>query len=208
MDNTLKDILERVRELFYKYGVRSVSIDDICRDLGFSKKKLYEYVESKHELVEKLLELERQNFEVIFSQYNFEGINAIDILLTVSNELGENFRDISPSMTFDLKKYYPEVYHKHVDERIEFIFEKIKINLSKGINQGMYRTDLSVELIARLYIRRLMDLHNPEFFPAEKFSFRTLYDVMIDNFIRGIATETGLAYYETKRTKLNFNKFD
>ncbi|MEI7490092.1 MAG: TetR/AcrR family transcriptional regulator [Bacteroidota bacterium] len=203
MDNALKDILERVRELFYKYGVRSVSIDDICRDLGLSKKKLYEYVSSKQELVGKLLELERRNFEVIFDQYNFDGINAIDILLTVSKELGEHFRDISPSMTFDLKKYYPEIYHQHMDERIEFIFQKIQVNLTKGITQGMYRTDLSVELVARLYIRRLMDLHNPEFFPAEKFSFRTLFDVMIDNFIRGIATEVGLAYYEAKKINLN-----
>jgi len=208
MNNMLKDILERVRELFYKYGVRSVSIDDICRDLGISRKKLYEYFASKHKLVEKLLELERQNFEVIFSQYNFEGVNAIDILLTVSKEIGEHFRDISPSMTFDLKKYYPGIYHNHVEERIEFVFSKIQINLTKGINQGMYRTDLSVELIARLYIRRLMDLHNPEFFPAEKFSFRTIFDVMIDNFIRGIATESGLDYYEAKKSNLNLKKFD
>jgi AcrR family transcriptional regulator len=57
MDKSLVDILERVRELFFKYGVRSVSIDDICRDLGFSKKKLYQHVASKNELVEKLLEL-------------------------------------------------------------------------------------------------------------------------------------------------------
>ena len=66
MDNKLIDILERVRELFYKFGVRSVSMDDICRDLGLSKKKLYQHVTSKTELVEKLLELERQNFEIIF----------------------------------------------------------------------------------------------------------------------------------------------
>jgi AcrR family transcriptional regulator len=203
LDNTLKDILENVRELFYKYGVRSVSVDDICRGIGISKKKLYQYVSSKNELVEKLLELERQNFEVIFSQHNFEGINAIDILLTVSMEIGENFRDISPSMTFDLKKYYPDIYHKHIEERIEFISQKIQINIGKGINQGMYRTDLSVELISRLYIRRLMDLHNPEFFPTEKFSFRTIFEVMIDNFIRGIATEKGLAYYESKKINLN-----
>ncbi len=208
MDNTLTDILERVRELFYKYGVRSVSIDDICRDIGFSKKKLYEYIKSKHELVEKLLEHERRNFEIIFSQYNFEGVNAIDILLTVSKELGENFRDISPSMTFDLKKYYPEIYHRHVEERIEFIFQKIQINLTKGIGQGIYRTDLSVELLSRLYIRRLMDLHNPEVFPADRYSFRTIFDVMIDNFIRGIATENGLAYYEAKKNNLNFKKFN
>ncbi len=204
MDKNTIDILERVRELFFKYGVRSVSMDDICRDLGVSKKKLYLSFSSKNELVTKLLELERQNFEVIFDTYNFEGVNAIDILLTVSMAVGDRFRDVSPSMTFDLKKYYPDIYHNHIEERIEFIFTKIKINLEKGIAQGMYRDDLSVELVARLYIRRLIDLHNPEFFPADKFSFQTLFDAMFDNFIRGIANEHGIEYYEKQKRKVTF----
>ena len=207
MEYSLNDILERVRELFYRYGVRSVSIDDICRDLGISKKKLYLHVSSKNQLVEKLLERERQNFEIIFTNHNFEGVNAIDILLTVSRDLGERFRDVSPSMTFDLKKYYPDIYHHHIDERIEFIYNKIQINLQKGINQGMYRDDLSIELVARLYIRRLIDLHNPEFFPADKFSFQTLFDVMFDNFIRGIANQQGIDYYEKQKKKLNLKKY-
>jgi len=208
MDNTLTDVLERVRELFFKYGVRSVSMDDICRDLGISKKKLYQLFSSKNELVEKLLELERQNFEIIFDTYNFEGVNAIDILLTVSKEVGERFRDVSPSMTFDLKKYYPDIYHQHIEERIDFIFKKIQINLEKGVNQGVYRDDLSIELVARLYIRRLIDLHNPEFFPADKFSFQTLFEAMFDNFIRGIANPKGIEYYEKQKRKVNFNKFN
>jgi AcrR family transcriptional regulator len=208
MDSILTDVLVRVRELFYKYGVRSVSMDDICRDLGISKKKLYQLFSSKNELVAKLLELERENFKIIFDTYNFEGVNAIDILLTVSKELGERFRDISPSMTFDLVKYYPDIYNKHVEDRIDFIFKKIQINLEKGINQGVYRDDLSVELVSRLYIRRLIDLHNPEFFPADKFSFQTLFDVMFDNFIRGIANPKGIDYYESQKRKVNFNKFN
>jgi TetR/AcrR family transcriptional regulator, cholesterol catabolism regulator len=206
MDKALIDILERVRELFYKYGVRSVSIDDICRDIGISKKKLYQFVQSKNELVEKLLELERENFEIIFDKHNFEGVNAIDILLIVSREVGERFRDVSPSMTFDLKKYYPDIYQNNIDHRIEFIFNKIKINIEKGINQGMYRGDLSIELVARLYIRRLIDLHNPEFFPADKFSFQTLFDVMFDNFIRGIANERGIEYYEKQKHKMTLKQ--
>lgn len=207
MDKELTDILERVRELFYKFGVRSVSMEDICRDLGISKKKLYDYVTSKTQLVDKLLELERENFKIIFETHNFEGVNAIDILLTVSREVGQRFRDVSPSMTFDLKKYYPDIYHHHINERIDFIYNKIQINLQKGISQGMYRTDLSIELVARLYIRRLIDLHNPEFFPAERFSFQTLFDVMFDNFIRGIANPEGIEYYEKQKRKVNFKKF-
>ena len=207
MDQIQANILERVRELFYKYGVRSVSMDDICRDINISKKKLYQFFSSKNQLVEKLLELERQNFEIIFDTNNFDGVNAIDILLTDSKELGGRFKDVSPSMTFDLKKYYPDVYHSHVDERIEFIFGKIRINLDKGIKQGVYRNDLSTELLARLYIRRLIDLHNPEFFPADKFSFQTLFDVMFDNFIRGIVNEAGINYYEQQKQKVNFVNF-
>ena len=205
MEQSVIDILDRVRELFYKFGVRSVSMDDITHDLGISRKRLYTVFKNKTEMVEKLLDLERENFEIIFSTNNFEGVNAIDILLTVSKEMSENFTDISPSITFDLKKYYPEIYHKHVEERIEFIFGKIRINLEKGINQGVYRDDLSVELLARLYIRRLIDLHDPEIFPAEKFSFQTLFDVMFDNFIRGITNEKGIAYYEEQKRKVNFN---
>ncbi len=208
MEITLVNILERVRELFYKYGVRSVSIDDICRDLGISKKKLYQFVKGKNELVEKLLELERQHFEAIFDRNNFDGVNSIDVLLTVSRELGERFWDISPSMTFDLKKYYPDIYHRHVEERVESIQEKITQNIRKGISNGMYRDDLSIELVARLYIRRLLDLHNPDFFPADKFSFQTLFDVMFDNFIRGISNQRGIDYYEKQKKKVNFKKFN
>jgi AcrR family transcriptional regulator len=208
MDKTQVGILERVRELFYKHGVRSVSMDDISRDIKISKKKLYQIFSSKKELVERLLELERQNFEIIFDTNNFDGVNALDILLIVSKELGERFKGVSPSMTFDLKKYYPDVYHAHVEERIEFIFGKIRINLDKGIKQGMYRDDLSTELLARLYIRRLIDLHNPEIFPADKFSFQTLFEVMFDNFIRGIVNEAGISYYEQQIQKVNFENFD
>lgn len=208
MDKAFIDILERVRALFFRYGVRSISMDDICRDLGISKKKLYAYVKSKNELVERLLELERRNFEVIFETNNFDGVNAIDVLLTVSKDIGERFWDISPSMTFDLKKYYPDIYHRHVEDRINFIYDKIQINIQKGIKSGYYREDFSVELVARLYIRRLMDLHNPEFFPADKFSFQTLFDVMFDNFIRGISNIRGVQYYENQKRKVNIKNLD
>jgi TetR/AcrR family transcriptional regulator, cholesterol catabolism regulator len=205
MEQSLVKILEKVRDLFFKYGVRSMSMDDICRETEISRKTIYKIFTSKNDLVEKLLELERENFEIIFNTDKFDGeVNAIDILLMVSKDVSNKFSDISPSMTFDLKKYYPDIYHKHVEERIEFIFEKIRINLVKGINQGVYRDDLSVELVSRLYIRRLIDLHNPEFFPADKFSFQTLFDVMFDNFIRGIANEKGIEYYEKQKQKISF----
>ncbi len=199
MEQTLRMILDKARELTFKYGVNRVTFDKICEELDIPKSELYKYFNDDKDLVEKVLDLEREGFKEIFDNYDFEGKNAIDILLTVSKEVGENFRYITPAMTYALKKNYPEIYQKHFDERIEFIFGKIQINITKGINQGIYREDLSIELVARLYISRLIDLHNTDIFPPERFSFDMLFEVMFENFVRSIAKPEGIKYFEKRR---------
>ncbi len=201
MDNKLRILLEKAHDISFTYGIRSMSMDDISRKLGISKSTLYKHVKNKTDLVEKILEFEREGFKKIFLDHDFEGVNAIDILLTVSKEVSKNFKNVTPSITFELKKYYPELYQRHMDQRAEFIFQKIQINLRKGISQGMYREDLSIELAARLYISRLLDLHNEELFPPEKFSFQTLFNFMFENWVRGIAKPEGIKYFEERFEK-------
>ena len=198
MDQSLQQIMEKARDLSFTYGIRRMSLEEIRSRLNISKAIFNQHISSKTDFISKLLEFERERFKSIFDDYNFEGINAIDILLTVSKEVALRFRDVNPSLTYELHKYYPDLYKNHFETRQHFIFEKIKINLTKGIDQGVYRKDLSIELVARLYISRLIDMHNPEFFPPEKFSYDTLFDFMIDYLVRGIANEKGLAYYEKK----------
>jgi AcrR family transcriptional regulator len=195
----LRGIIEKFRDYLYNENGRAiVSLDEISAYIGVPKETILSYVSNEAELVEKVLEFERQRFEEIFSIYTFDGVNAIEVLLIVSKEVANKFVDISPSVTFVLKKDFPEIYHQHFIQRRDFIYEKMQLNLSKGIRQGMYRDDLSVELIARLYMSRLSDLHNPDFFPAEEFSSETIFNVMFENFIRGIAKPEGLAYFENK----------
>lgn len=205
MDSTLREIIEKFRDYLYTMnGNAIISMDEISSKTGIHKEIILEYVTGEEELVEKVLDFERHRFEEIFSIHDFEGVNAIDILLTVSKEVADKFIDISPSVTFVLKNHFPEIYQKHFIRRRDFIYEKIQINLSKGISQGMYRDDLSIELVARLYLSRLIDLHNPDFFPAEEFSSDTIFNVMFENFIRSIAKPEGLEYFEKKKKDLNF----
>lgn len=196
MEEKLSKLLEKAHDISFTYGLRSMSMDDISRKLGISKSTLYKYVKNKTDLIEKILEFERDGFKKIFEDHDFEGVNAIDILFTVSKEISRNFKNVAPSITFELKKYYPDLYQKHMDIRAEFIFQKIQINLRKGISQGIYREDLSIELAARLYISRLLDLHNEELFPPERFSFHTLFNFMFENWVRGIAKPDGIKYFE------------
>jgi len=204
MDEQFRMILTGVRELSLKAGVRNLTLKNICMHLHITREELGKYVSSENDLVEKVLEFERESFKSIFDENNFEDVNAIDILLIVSQEMNGRFRDLTPSVTFDLKTLYPDIYQRHFEQRIEFIFNKIKINIEKGIRQGMYRQDLSIELLARLYISRLIDLHNPVFFPPDKFSFPVLFEVMFENFIRGIANDEGLAYFKKRKKSFRF----
>ena len=134
MDNTLREIIEKFRDyLFDRNGKAEIDLDVISRSIGISREIISRYISSEAELVEKVLDFERHRFEEIFRIHDFEGVNAIDILLIVSKEVTEKFIDISPSVTFVLKQHFPDIYQKHFILRRDFIYEKIKINLYNNI---------------------------------------------------------------------------
>ncbi len=204
MSENLQDLLKTIRFSAKEKMLKDFTFSEIATKTGIKRKELKKYFKSESELVEKLLELERQKFEEIFEVHNFEGINAIDILLTVSKEVAKSFILVSPAITIHLKEKYPKIYQEHFDKRLDFIFGKIQINITKGINQGMYREDLSIELLGRLYLSRLIDIHNPDLFPPEKFSFETLFAVMFEDLVRSIAKPEGIAYFEKKIKSVKF----
>ena len=206
MDKAFVQIIEKVRKFLVQEGMGDISLDKL-ESVGISKEDILQYVDSKEELVEKVLEFERSSFVKIFLEYNFEGQNAIDILFIVSQEINDRFEDVSPSVTMEFEKYFPKIYMKHMEHRMAFIFDKIQINVEKGIAQGMYREDLSSEIVGRMYLSKLEDMHNPELYPPERFKFGTIYDTMIDSFVKSIATEDGLSYYRQRKQLLSVLSF-
>jgi hypothetical protein len=206
MDEQLKHILSRVRMLALEKGIDNISTQSICNHLGMSEKELKTHIKDEHDLVTKVLAFERDSFKGIFDEYDFEGMNAIDILMIVSKEIASRFYDVTPTISILLKEKFPKEYQEHLQQRLDFIFGKIQINLTKGISQGIYRGDLSIELIARLYMSRLIDLHNEEIFPSSQFSFSTLFEAMFDNFVRSVATDEGLKYFNRKKKGLRYKK--
>ncbi len=206
MDEQLKQILSQVRMLALQNGIENISIKNICDRLEISEETLKKYISSEKDLIRKVLEFERDSFKDIFYEYDFEGMNAIDILMIVSKEIASRFYDVTPTISILLKEKFPNEYQEHLQHRLDFIFRKIQINLTKGINQGIYRDDLSIELIARLYLSRLIDLHNEDIFPSAQFSFSTLFGTMFENFVRSVATADGLKYFERKKKGVKFSK--
>ncbi len=205
MTKELSLFIDNIRAFANEKGIGAVTLEKLYENPSFSNELLAKHFENNETLVKCILESERNKFEVIFIDHDFDGYyDAIDILFTVSKEMASKFYNLSPSVTYSYKDQYPEVYEDHLQKRIDFIFGKIQVNLHKGISEGMYRDDVSIELVARRYISRLLDLHDPDNFPPEDFSFATLFMQMFDSFVMSIATDKGIEHYNKKRKTIKF----
>ena len=205
MDEKLERILSESFRMFRKYGIKSISMDDIARELGMSKETIYQYVENKSDLVEKVLNFSMGQEGSMCLAGAVEKMNAIDILLEVSKNVSKQLQDLNPSNAFDLQKYYPVIYRDFILRKRDHVFEQVKQNFAQGISEGIYRNDLDIDLVARLYIQKLVDVHDPEFLSSVNFSFEKVFQVMFDNHIRGIANAEGLKYYEQQIQKTTLN---
>ncbi|MDR1273735.1 MAG: hypothetical protein LBK12_04220 [Odoribacteraceae bacterium] len=207
MDDAKCELIERLRNYVYRYGL-DLS-ESKLKTVGSTLAEVNRHFPGEEEIVAAILERERVCFEEIFDEYNFDGWNAIDIMLLVGNEINKRFFYLSPSVTFRLAQPYPDLYRRHLSARSGFIFEKIKINIEKGMKQGMYKNDVSSEMVARMYIAKLNDIHNNDIYPPEGFDFATIFNNMIDDVIKTITNEEGWNYYKQRKqfySVLNFNR--
>lgn len=187
-------ILEGAIKLFKKYGLRSISMDELALSLGMSKKTLYQYVSNKEDLVKKVLEyiIDRNSLNDFEDNPN---LNAIDMLLQISHVVRIETVEMNPVVVFDLHKYYPAIYHDIFVKKREMIYNQMYSNFKRGISEGIYRKDVDIDMFARLYVKNLMEIHDPEFINA---SFTRIFNAMFDIQIRAIANNKGLTYYEQK----------
>ncbi|MBN2638758.1 MAG: hypothetical protein JXR65_06690 [Bacteroidales bacterium] len=140
--------------------------------------------------MEKWEELE----SVIEKALNQTHENAIETLLYVSKKL-KRHRALHYSGFEGDKTELKNIYNEDLQRRIEFACEKIAANFSEGQQQDVYRQDISTEMVARNYAKRMIDLHNPKIFPPQKLSFQTIYNMLFDDFIKSISNQNGLQYY-------------
>jgi len=203
-DEKLVKIIEKSTELFGEYGVRNLNMDEISKGIGISKKTLYQFVCSKEDLLEKIFHYEEEKWQQLPSKIKEDELNAIDVLLQTSLLIYEELRRINPKVDFELKKYYKPVFNKFLSRRLDSIFFYISNNLKKGMGEGLYRNDLNVELIARVYVKNLVDLQNKDYCSIEDFSFEQVFKTVFENHIRAISSPEGIAYFEKR--KLEFSE--
>ena len=204
IDPKLQAILEKTIELFYEFGIRNLNMDDISRSLGISKKTLYQHVKSKEDLIEKLFYYDEMKWDMDMARMLTNDLNAIEILLQVSLKVFEEGGRLNAKLIFELKKYYEAIYQQFMVSKQNHIFTQISKNIEKGIAEGLYRGDINIDLVAGLYVRNLVMMHNKDLCIGEGISFEQVFEVMFENHIRAIATPEGIAYFEKRKAEIKY----
>ena len=193
-----KELFEKVIHLFMRYGIKSMTMDEIARQLGISKKTLYQFVDNKKDLVKKMMEVhincEQCELESSFTKCE----NAIDEIMEVTKMVSSQMKEMHPSVLFDMRKYHPEAFQILVNHKDEFVRKMIYTNLENGVKEGYYRTNLNTEIVTQLYLSMMTAVLSPESSSAKEMNVREVHAEMMRYHIRGIASAQGREYLKQK----------
>lgn len=179
-------------ELFLNLGFKSVTMDDIANEMGISKKTIYTHFNNKTALVN---EVTSSLFCVIS-----EGIdlicaaekNSIEELYEIKRFVMEHLKNEKTSPLYQLQKYYPKIHATLKKKQFDVMQDCVIDNLTRGVNTGMYRDNISVEFVSRIYFTGVTGIKDNEFFPTKLFSMDELMDQFLEYHLRGICTPKGL----------------
>ncbi len=184
-------ILQGAEELFFKYGIKSVTMDDIAKHLAISKKTIYQFYSDKNELVEMLMTVKLKEDECEFKQIQGESENVIEEVFNMMKHMGIMFAKINPTIFYDLQKYHPNAWKKFKMFKHECMAKMVEESIERGIKEGLVRSDLNSKILARLRIEEVEMGLNSDIFPLDKFKIVDVQVTMIDHFLHGICTLKG-----------------
>jgi AcrR family transcriptional regulator len=195
-------LIQQASAIFMRFGIKSITMDDMARHLGISKKTLYLYVKDKEELVAKVLDSFCKEEDHQIREIRRTAENAIDELLEIGKWVMQTLQNLHPSVTFDMEKYHPESYRKMQADRFAAVYSHIMSNIKKGQKEGYYRKDINPDIITKIYITRMDAMFSNELFPVNEYRLVDVYQEMFRYHIRGIASEKGLEYLQQKSKHL------
>jgi AcrR family transcriptional regulator len=189
-------ILKGAESLFSRFGVRSVSMDDIARHLSVSKKTLYAHFKDKDDLVVTMAQNHLEGDRCAFADISSGSKNSIDELYQMSMTIKKDMEETNPSMLFDLQKFHPKAWQIWLDFKQDFIKPSIVRCIERGIAEGNFRPELNPEIMAINRLVLIEATFNPDVFPKDKFNMVEVTTQFFDHFIQGLCTEQGLKVFK------------
>jgi AcrR family transcriptional regulator len=197
-------IQQKAEELFRRYGIRSVTMDEIAGQLGISKKTIYQFYSDKEALVKDIFKgITDQNKERCM-KIKSSAENAIHEQYLSSDAAQEIFSNMNSSVLFDLNRFHPNVFAEFEKFKKQFLYNIIKENIVRGIKEGLFRKDLDVNIITWLQLEMISGVFHNEEVMSGKTNAAHFEKEMKDFFLHGLCTEKGLGFiskYKQQRQK-------
>lgn len=208
-NNSKERILSVAIELFSKFGIRSVSMDDLAHQLGVSKKTLYQHFADKDDIITLATQQYLSDGMEAVKAINDGSRDPIEALIKISAYLNRNNRETTSSLVFDLQKYHPKAWRLMEDFKKNFLSAIIRKNLENGMEASLFRDDIHPEIVTKIRLEQASMIFNEELFPRNKYNLNEVSDELQEHFILGISTDKGKKLYkkykERSGLKLDLN---
>lgn len=196
----VKEIEEKIitgsRALFSRYGIKSISMDDIARHLSISKRTIYQFFVCKDSLVYKVCQQHLSDTENYMLKLEQQAGSAIEELIGINEYLKKELLTLNPSLLYDMQKYHRKSWDMFLEHKRSVLQESVRKTIIRGMAEGSFRTGLNADILAILRMEVVQLAFNPDIFAPSKFDFAQLQLHLLDHFIRGLLTPAGLQSWE------------
>lgn len=196
-------ILQTATEMFLTYGFKSVTMDDIAEKMSISKKTIYTHFSNKTKLVEEtttgMFDCITLGIDSILS-LNYD---PIEELFQIKKFVLENLKDEKSSPQYQLQKYYPKLHATLTKQQYDVMKRCVSENLERGVSDGLFRKEIDIQFITRVYFKGMVGIKDLDVFPIEIFNMKYLMERYLEYHIRGIATKKGLLTLEKLQNQYN-----
>ena len=184
-------ILNKATDLFLNLGFKSVTMDDIAHEMGISKKTIYSHFPNKTKLIEQCTAQVQCDISEGIDEIVSHKKNPIEELYEIKRFVMMHLKDEKKSPGYQLQKYYPEIYKALNAKQFEMMHGCIVDNIERGLAMGIYRDNLNVEFVSRIYFSGVSTIKDDSLFPTSLFSKVEVFDYYLEYHLRGIVTPKG-----------------
>jgi len=187
-----------------RYGIRSITMDEIASQLGISKKTIYQFFTDKDEMVEGVVDNHIHENEEKCYRFREASENAISEIFLAVDETEEMLKAMNPLIMYDLEKHHPKAHKKFWDHIHRFMYKMIHENLQRGISEGLYRENFNQDIACKHRLASAFMGFNQDIFPHNRYKISEVVRELAMLFVNSIASDRGRALiekYSTERIK-------
>lgn len=185
-------IIEEATNQFLQFGIRNVTMDGIAAAIGMSKRTVYEAFKDKSALVHSCLEMLRQKHKCRNEEICHSSQNVVETIFAFMQEGIKAMNAINPVFFRDLEKLYPRAWENLRKSNEKEAFDLSKELLHKGIDEGFFRSEINIPIVAKLFHEQMNLLADEKVFPRDEYNYADVFQSLTINFMRGISTKKGI----------------